>query len=239
MKTSQRSRTSVRPCTSLQTGLFATELDLVEAIQKAFKTGSSTTWAWLTELDSPSGIADLVAIKRRSLNGTTSIATLPPRWAYILKCLPFQQSFSLPWFSEAFSTTPSYARGMLQLYVQAGFCTQNSRDKTWAKTQEPQPIAEKIVAVEAKLRDWRRALYQASRYLDYAGESWVVLEHVALAAALDHIEEFARRGVGLIGLSRKGSIEIASQSSERAPRMLSRFWHANAEIARRLQPSSL
>jgi hypothetical protein len=36
---------------------------------------------------------------------------------------------------------------------------------------QPEPVAKKIVAIEAKLRDWRRALYQAAQHVAYASQA--------------------------------------------------------------------
>jgi hypothetical protein len=93
--------------------------------------------------------------------------------------------------------------------------------------------------VEAKLYDWRKALYQASRYLDYADESWVVLGAAGLSTAFLHVDDFHRRGVGLMSLARDGALNIATPAQTSPPRMPGRVWHVNAEIARRLQDSRL
>jgi len=100
-------------------------------------------------------------------------------------------------------------------------------------------VADRIVAIEAKLRDWRRALYQASRYLDYADEAWVVLGGAGLSTAFLHVDDFRRRGVGLMALARDGALKIATPAQTSPPRMAGRVWHVNAEIARRLQNSRL
>jgi hypothetical protein len=127
----------------------------------------------------------------------------------------------------------------LQRYVDAGFCHHHDRDRTWLKVEEPRPVADRVVAVEAKLRDWRKALYQASHYLDYADESWVVLGGAGPSTALFHADDFRRRGVGLMTLARDGALTIAAPAEAASPRMPVRVWHLNAEIARRLQDSRL
>jgi len=54
-----------------------------------------------------------------------------------------------------------------------------------------------IIAIEAKLRDWRGALQQAYRNTSYASESYVLLPLAALPRALANAVEFTRRGVGV------------------------------------------
>jgi hypothetical protein len=145
-----------------------------------------------------------------------------------------QTAFSSDWFAQTHCVTAAYASSVLRLFADAGFCERDQQQKTWTKIEEPGLVAEKIVAIEAKLRDWRKALYQASRYLDYAAESWVVLEQRSLTAAREHTDAFSARGIGLMGLGARGELEIVARPLSRTPRMAHRVWHANCEIARRL-----
>lgn len=54
-----------------------------------------------------------------------------------------------------------------------------------------------IIAIEAKLRDWRGALQQAYRNTSFASESYVLMPHAAIPRVLAHAIEFSRRGVGI------------------------------------------
>jgi len=54
-----------------------------------------------------------------------------------------------------------------------------------------------LIAVEAKLEDWRYALHQAYRNTCFAHRSFVLLPKVAALAAASFLVEFERRGVGL------------------------------------------
>lgn len=62
----------------------------------------------------------------------------------------------------------------------------------------------KIIAYEAKLTDWREALDQASDYLNFADESYVVLPSAHIVRALSHPELFKERRVGIISVSETG-----------------------------------
>lgn len=55
-----------------------------------------------------------------------------------------------------------------------------------------------VVAIEAKLSNWQRGLYQAYRYRQYATESYLALYTQYINRALSHKEEFVRANVGLI-----------------------------------------
>lgn len=54
-----------------------------------------------------------------------------------------------------------------------------------------------VIAVEAKLQDWKFALHQAYRNTCFAHRSFVLLPKAAAMNAFSFVGEFERRGVGL------------------------------------------
>ena len=54
-----------------------------------------------------------------------------------------------------------------------------------------------VIAIEAKLRDWRGALQQAYRNTSFASESYILMPLAAVSRALANAVEFSRRGVGI------------------------------------------
>jgi len=224
--------------TRLPLPAFASEAELVAMIRGLFAEHSSERWLWIAELVSPSGIADLAAVRLASGQRTGELHRVPARWLYALKSLP-TAPFSLEDFAALTNVSSSAARVALKSYQDAGFCVYAGDKGTWTKVRDPSPVAEKIIAIEAKLSDWRRALYQASRYTDYATQSWVVLDSKAFPSARLHLDEFQHRGIGLAGVSFTGEFEIACSAQSRGPRLPQRFWQANAEISRHLAASRL
>jgi hypothetical protein len=148
--------------------------------------------------------------------------------------LPLGMTIDVKGFSTRFGISESSAHGALAAYADANYCIYKPDGRAWIKTREPMPVAERIVALEAKLRDWRRALYQAVQYASYAFEVWVVLDTAFLQPALVHVDEFEKRGIGLLALSENGESEVVSAAARKPPRSHERFWQANAEIVRRL-----
>jgi hypothetical protein len=72
-----------------------------------------------------------------------------------------------------------------------------------------------IIAFEAKLLNWRRALQQAYRNTSFAYQAYVVLPEDIAARAHSYNELFARLGVGLCSCGVGGvSILIAAQPRE-------------------------
>lgn len=58
--------------------------------------------------------------------------------------------------------------------------------------------AAEIIAVEMKLRDWRRALTQAREYSAFADRSYVVLDGIQVEKSMEMESAFLEAGVGLI-----------------------------------------
>lgn len=57
---------------------------------------------------------------------------------------------------------------------------------------------QEVVAIEAKLKDWKRGLYQAYRYRSYADKSYLAVYAKSINAPLKHLDEFKKFNVGLI-----------------------------------------
>jgi len=64
------------------------------------------------------------------------------------------------------------------------------------------------IAIEAKLRDWRRALKQAYRYKWFADKSFVFLPSENTVVPQQNLHLFERYNVGLAGVSEENGIEI-------------------------------
>jgi len=77
--------------------------------------------------------------------------------------------------------------------------------KIYLKSENP-PL--RIIAYEAKLKDWRSALDQAQSYYAYADEAYVVLPEGTSFAALNHLSNFEEAGVGLLLVSHLGYIKV-------------------------------
>lgn len=68
---------------------------------------------------------------------------------------------------------------------------------TWAKRS-------KVIAIEAKLTRWRKALAQAQTYQRYANQSYVLLPRQVAEVAVENRQTFEDAGVGLLSFDSKG-----------------------------------
>ena len=72
-----------------------------------------------------------------------------------------------------------------------------------------------LIAFEAKLKKWKKALNQAYRNTSFAHYSYVILPVVNISNALKNSFEFTKRGVGLCSISSEGiSIEIEAKKNK-------------------------
>lgn len=96
-----------------------------------------------------------------------------------------------------------------------------------------EPPFPQVVAIEAKLRDWRRALVQAYRYREFSSESWVVLDHARIAPAFRARDVFQASGIGLSSFSTDGNLHVHVPAQNREWRNSSLAWRTQAMLARR------
>jgi len=62
----------------------------------------------------------------------------------------------------------------------------------------------KVIAVEAKVRDWRSGFRQAVRYQEFADESYLAVYEAHIKPCLEFRSAFETAGIGLIGVSNEG-----------------------------------
>jgi len=77
----------------------------------------------------------------------------------------------------------------------------------WSPTYAFRSLAYRIITIEAKLRDWRGGVAQASRHTAVADAAWVAIDARSAGAAMKHPEWFAMYGVGLVAVSPSGNVE--------------------------------
>lgn len=137
-------------------------------------------------------------------------------------------------------SSPSAARIVREL-EKIGRLKRSSRNEahprlTIAPVATP-PFAN-VVAIEAKLRDWRRALIQAYRYLEFANESWVLLDHRFVGSSLKAASSFKSSGVGLASFSFTGELFIHIHARHRAQTVGALAWRTQALLSRHLVHTS-
>lgn len=218
---------------ALKTPRFESEAALVQAAKLGFAPSLGDVYGLTDEFDCNDGIADLVLYRRRrDWILSEGLQLLSPRWAAALYALPYRRGFSAEWFGEVNLVTRRRAIQVLQEYESAGFCKRLDTAGAWVKFRQPRPLVSQIYAIEAKLRDWRRALSQAARYRAFAHQAWVLLDGASIKPAVANLDRFVGLNVGLASISTDGKFHHYHTPQKRSPSDPWRFWFANVLIAR-------
>ena len=74
---------------------------------------------------------------------------------------------------------------------------------------------ENIVAIEAKVKDWKSGIRQAMRYKEYADFSYLAIYESHISSCLNNISVFEKLGIGLIGVSDTGlTVHLEAKRSD-------------------------
>lgn len=218
---------SILPCQK-----FQSEAELVFAAEQLLREKAKQDIGLEKEFNCWHGIADLVIYRRANKNVSNgNLGLISPRWGAALYSLPYRSGFTEEWFAKTNLITTKRARSILHSYKRAGYCEQLNTPGTWRKKFQPRPVSNEICAVEAKLTDWRRALSQASRYLAFAHQAWVLLDHATVKPAISKIELFSALNVGLASLSVDLTFHVWHTPQKQTPKDLWRHWAANVLLA--------
>lgn len=66
----------------------------------------------------------------------------------------------------------------------------------------------KIITVELKLKNWKRALAQAYKYKSFSDISYVCMDEKHITPALAQIKMFQQYNIGLISINKKYKVKI-------------------------------
>ncbi|WP_243076415.1 hypothetical protein [Microbacterium sp. SS28] len=88
----------------------------------------------------------------------------------------------------------------------------------WRIAYRYRSLARRTITIEAKLRDWRGAVSQASRHAGVADAAWVALDEVSSRTARRHESWFLTYGVGLLSVSPDGEVMKLIPPGERRSR---------------------
>lgn len=212
---------------------FDSEFDLVNSLQFLVRKQFKKSIGFEREFDCGFGIADAILFECKKRKSALNLGQLTPAWAYTLKQLPLKTNFDANHISKISGASISLSKKAIKEFVDAGYCKQKENG-IYVKIKEPENIVDTIKAVEAKLKDWKRALWQASRYKTFANESWVVLDKKHANPAIKNIDEFKRYNIGLATISIEGDYLVHFSPIEETHFSEIAYWKANVMIAQSL-----
>jgi hypothetical protein len=185
------------------------------------------------EVDAGVGIADLVLAKRspRSTEALRAAAMVSPRLAVLLRKGVGDAIRSRTELAAFLGTSEGGAQRVIAQLAAAGVAKQSKNSLTISGFRTP-PF-ERLIAVEAKLSDWQRVLVQAYRNLQFADESWVVLDHAFARPAIAQLARFRVAGVGLASVGRGQGLFIHEAAAAHGPMSPAKRWQALAVLSSR------
>ncbi len=128
----------------------------------------------------------------------------PSRWStrhsYTLWLLR-DRTLTVEEISEAFYEPIDKVKPVINFVISAGLAFINKRGKVSLSTQANNITQANVVAVEAKLRDWRQALNQAIRYKDFADIVFVAMDASNIPTSKDYLNIFKEQKIGLCAVT--------------------------------------
>ncbi len=187
---------------------FDSERDLVEAFSqksRKFLTDvlhrSVARHFLIEEFDSYIGVADIVlGTYRPYLSKRNPRSSINSNWIQALKTLRKNEIISIDDFKNKFNLSKDEASRRLSEYSKARFISRLSKGN-YSVVKEYEYVADTVVAVEAKLKNWKRALFQAQRYKKFSDFSFVLLDKHYSHPAISKLQTFKDLNVGLITMS--------------------------------------
>jgi DNA-binding transcriptional ArsR family regulator len=117
---------------------------------------------------------------------------------------------------QRLGVTPPVLRKWLRALVEAGFVVETSAHRYRAISSHVLPVVE-ICAFELKLKDWRRALYQATRYRSFSHRVFVVMPSESADTAFRYQDSFRKANIGLVGHDTTGNSRVLIRPLKRQP----------------------
>jgi hypothetical protein len=193
--------------------MFSAEQDLTNAFLKLAKTFLCQLedrpvrhYFLVEEFDSQHGIADLVlGTFKKSPGGRKDFSRKSINRNWLRPLINFEKNSILDMaeFMDIYGISKKTAGVVLQEYSAAGFL-QPMQGKQYKVLKNYQPITETIISIEAKLRNWKKALQQACRYKRFSNQSYVLLDDHYVKPALRQIDLFKEVNVGLLSMTDAG-----------------------------------
>lgn len=217
---------------------FRTEESLVKTFVLFLNRTRKDKFEVLCEYEGGFGIPDLLLYslpEKRKAKDIASLSRINPRLAPLLSEATAKKINTLAGLSQSTGASMNSTR---RIFLELSEIGRIKKSRNSMQTFQITPIAtppfKQVVAIEAKLRDWRRALVQAYRYIQFANESWVLIDNGTSSSALRHQELFQTYGVGLASFTTSGELFIHVPAVNRPWSDSALAWRTQALLARDL-----
>lgn len=183
--------------------MFRYESELVESVVKWLKEGdqlesfisSADSYEVFTEVGLGHGIADIVIteIGKKSCDRKKQLDSFQ---IMLMRIISSNEGLTLAEIVNKTRAAKRKVNDALSGLEDEGFI--RIHDDNIFLVREYEKVAKNSIAIEAKLKNWKRALKQAYRYKWFSELSYVCLPSNNIGPAKTHIEEFKKLEVGLV-----------------------------------------
>lgn len=215
---------------------FRTEQQLVSVFIDFLNKTKDDHVLVLEEFEGGFGRADLLLYSESNASRKKDLETLKrinPRYAPLLSTSASVKIQTLPDLAAASGVSKIFARRIARelIWLERAHIIESAVQTLKIDPIQHPPFAQ-VVAIEAKLRDWRRALMQAYRYLQYSTQSWVLLDYKYTDSAIKQLALFKSYGVGLASFSTSGELYVHCMATTQKLPDNPLAWRTQALLAR-------
>jgi DNA-binding MarR family transcriptional regulator len=168
----------------------------------------------LEEVDLGFGVADLVISKIKT-STTKQTERLTYFDAVIYQIIETRKEISFQKLKDITKADVTSINRSLNKLIKDSYINKKDSIITFRKTYKG--ITSDSIAIEAKLKNWKRALDQAFRYKWFAKKSFVVLDSTYINPAILNIDQFKKLNVGLAEINKLGQLHLHFNPIKRNP----------------------
>lgn len=185
---------------------FLTEKELVLQLKNNIKDIEYlTNYHLMEEVSLGLGVADLVISEIESNKINNKRKKLDIIDITIYEMLEESKTIDLKTIEESTRINRYQIKKSLAKLIENNYVAE--QDNSYVLNSYYKLSFKKSIAIEAKLKNWKRALLQAYRYRWFADYSYVVLDLDYSKPALNNIEMFKNYNIGLLTISSNGIIQ--------------------------------
>lgn len=195
----------------------------------------SDNWFLTTELNSGYGVADMVLYSldntkiEERLNKNLQTPILSKE--VIKTVLAFKNAngpISISYLTKQLGVSRQLVKyNIIKFLVESGYVIEE--DSAYKLSYDYSVALDQAIAIEAKISNWKRGLYQAYRYKWFSQRSYLALHHKHINPARKNISLFEELNVGLLCVN-DSDVDIVFEPNEETPRSVDMVVLANEKI---------
>lgn len=184
------------------------EYKMIPVIEKEQNSIAPNTNIFETEVESGYGVADILfySIDETSAKLRKSINSNRLKGYEVLETISIINDFNseeiaITQLSGKLPYSKDYFLFKILPALEKSGIVENNNNKSLKIKNKYHLAVKESVAIEAKVSNWKRGLYQAYRYRKYADYSYLAIHQEYVKAPLENLDEFMKTNVGLIGVN--------------------------------------